>query len=71
VAGGSATSICGGRAANLTQRRADWYASVGLDFDGNQGPDIGLFTWTISASDAFGNRASVSGQTDVQTSYCG
>ncbi len=61
----------GGRAANLTQRRADWYASVGLDFDGNQGPDIGLFTWTISASDAFGNRASVSGQTDVQTSYCG
>lgn len=60
----------GSRAANLTQRRSDWYASVSLDFDGEQGPDIGLFTWTISAADAFGNRASVSGQTDVQTSYC-
>jgi RNA polymerase sigma factor (sigma-70 family) len=61
----------GSRAVNLTQRRSGWQASVDLDFDGNQGPDIGLFTWTISATDGFGNRSSVSGQTDVQTSYCG
>lgn len=60
----------GSRAANLTQRRADWYASVDIDFDGDQAPDTGLFTWSIIATDAFGNRTVVSGQTDVQTSYC-
>ncbi|MDW3216294.1 MAG: sigma-70 family RNA polymerase sigma factor [Ilumatobacteraceae bacterium] len=61
----------GGRVANLTQRRADWFASVDLDFDGQQGPDTGLFTWTITATDGFGNRTVVSGETDVQTAYCG
>lgn len=60
----------GSRAANLTQRRADWYASVDIDFDGDQAPDTGQFTWSIIATDAFGNRTVVTGVTDVQTSYC-
>ena len=61
----------GKRSLAMTQRRADWWASIVLDFDGDRNPDVGLFTWSIVATDAFGNRTVQSGQTDVQTSYCG
>ena len=43
---------------------------VGLDFDGDGAPDAGQYSWTIVATDAFGNRTSAAGETDVQTFHC-
>ena len=60
----------GSRSIQMTERRSDWRASVVLDFDGDGGPDVGLWNWSIVATDAFGNQTTVSGRTDVQTFYC-
>jgi hypothetical protein len=60
----------GNRSLALTERRGEWRASVVLDFDGDGKPDEGPYTWSITATDAFGNDTTETGATDVQTRYC-
>jgi len=61
----------GTRSITMSPRGAEWRGSVVLDFDGDGTPDTGLHNWTIVATDAFGNQATETGRTDVQTRYCG
>jgi hypothetical protein len=63
-------SPTGSASIPMTLARTVWRASTAPDLDGNKVPDSGLYTWSIVATDAFGNRTARSGNTDVQTVYC-
>jgi hypothetical protein len=54
----------------MTFARAAWRASTNTDLDNDRAPDEGPFTWSIVATDAFGNQTTHSGSTDVQTVHC-
>jgi hypothetical protein len=54
----------------LAARRSDWRASVVLDFDGDGKPNEGVYTWSITATDAFGNDTTEAGETDVRREHC-
>jgi hypothetical protein len=63
-------SPTGSSTFQMTFARAAWRASTAPDLDRDNVPDVGLYTWSIVATDAFGNQTTHSGNTDVQTLHC-
>lgn len=52
-------------------RTADsWTGTAVTDLDGDGEPESGLWTWTISATDEFGNVGSASGSTEIFPTFC-
>jgi hypothetical protein len=58
--GDSAQSI------QMSELRGTWSGAIALD----PGLDAGEWNWTITAIDAFGNRSTSSGFTDVRSIHC-
>jgi RNA polymerase sigma factor (sigma-70 family) len=57
-------------AVTLTERSGVLIGTSTLDNSGDGMPDIGLWTWQITVSDALGNTTRVQGTVDVQTFHC-
>ena len=54
----------------LAERAGTWAGSVATDLDRDGQPDAGLWTWTIEATDAFGNVGTASGTTEIVPTFC-
>lgn len=54
----------------LFLRAGVWRGSIATDLDRDGNPDDGLWTWTIEATDGFGNSGEVAGTTDVIPTFC-
>ncbi len=50
----------------MVERRGAWYASIATDTL----PSDSIWTWTITATDAFGNASTVRGTTEIVPTFC-
>jgi len=54
----------------MTFARGSWSGVLQTDLDGDGEPESGRWSWSIVATDAFGNTATASGQTDIVPTFC-